>query len=415
MALFKRNKTWWTDFSVDGQRYRQSLHTTDWREAQGRNKELIVQASAGKLAPSSQQFARLAFGEAANRYLSDRQTHLAERSIQTERERLRPLRRFLGTTPLTRISENTIREYIAHRKSTGVGNRTVNLELGILRRILKRAKRWHLVAEDVKPLPERHEMGQALIHEEKIRLLKKAKLNPRWQNARWAMILALNTTMRSCEIRGLRWRHVDFMARTAAVRRRTTKTDAGERVIPLNADAWAATLELWERAKTLGGTEPDHYVFPACENFRFDPTRPQKSWRSAWRSLRKAAGLQAFRFHDTRHQAVTELAESPASDQTIMAIAGHVSPKMLAHYSHVRLEAKRRALDARSSRPLDPPADGGLEGGYGTNHVTKTPSQPVAESQVTERMARPAGLEPATPCLEGRCSVHLSYGRLLPF
>ena len=22
----------------------------------------------------------------------------------------------------------------------------------------------------------------------------------------------------------------------------------------------------------------------------------------------------------------------------------------------------------------------------------------------------PAGLEPATPCLEGRCSIHLSYG-----
>ena len=24
----------------------------------------------------------------------------------------------------------------------------------------------------------------------------------------------------------------------------------------------------------------------------------------------------------------------------------------------------------------------------------------------------PAGLEPATPCLEGRCSIHLSYGRM---
>jgi hypothetical protein len=31
-----------------------------------------------------------------------------------------------------------------------------------------------------------------------------------------------------------------------------------------------------------------------------------------------------------------------------MAIAGHVSPKMLAHYSHVRLDAKRSDLDALS-------------------------------------------------------------------
>ena len=58
MALFKRGKCWWTDFTENGVRYRKSLETTDWREAQSREKEKIVQASAGNLAPASQQFAR---------------------------------------------------------------------------------------------------------------------------------------------------------------------------------------------------------------------------------------------------------------------------------------------------------------------------------------------------------------------
>jgi len=58
--------------------------------------------------------------------------------------------------------------------------------------------------------------------------------------------------------------------------------------------------------------------------------------------------LHKLRFHDLRHHAVTELAESQASEQTILSIAGHVSPRMLAHYSHVRLEAKRRAVDVLS-------------------------------------------------------------------
>jgi Phage integrase family len=98
-------------------------------------------------------------------------------------------------------------------------------------------------------------------------------------------------------------------------------------------------------------------------------------WRSAWRSLTQAIKCPAcgelpnpsatcrraqcgadiskvksstagLCFDDLRHHAITELAESQASDRTIMSIAGHVSQQMLAHYSHVRIEARRKALDA---------------------------------------------------------------------
>ncbi len=51
------------------------------------------------------------------------------------------------------------------------------------------------------------------------------------------------------------------------------------------------------------------------------------------------------RLHDSRHTLITELAESGASDQTIMDIAGHVSRQMLKHYSHIRMKAKREALE----------------------------------------------------------------------
>ena len=67
MALFRRNKTWWTDFSVNGQRFRQSLDTIDWREALREEKKLIAQAETGKLSSSGRSFARLAFIEAAER------------------------------------------------------------------------------------------------------------------------------------------------------------------------------------------------------------------------------------------------------------------------------------------------------------------------------------------------------------
>jgi integrase len=59
-----------------------------------------------------------------------------------------------------------------------------------------------------------------------------------------------------------------------------------------------------------------------------------------------AAHFSGLRFHDLRHLAITEFSENGAPDATIMALAGHLSKAMLKHYSHVRMEAKRTAVDA---------------------------------------------------------------------
>jgi hypothetical protein len=68
--------------------------------------------------------------------------------------------------------------------------------------------------------------------------------------------------------------------------------------------------------------------------------------------------LAGLRFHDLRHTAITKLAEPQASDQTIMAIAGHVSRQMLEHYSHIRMATKRVALDSISTPLPDAHAAG---------------------------------------------------------
>jgi len=70
----------------------------------------------------------------------------------------------------------------------------------------------------------------------------------------------------------------------------------------------------------------------------------------------KAKGKLSIRFHDLRHTAITKLAESGAGDETIMAIAGHVSRAMLSRYAHIRTEAKRKALEAISTKSATQPA-----------------------------------------------------------
>lgn len=350
--IYKRGNHWHMDAMVNGVRYREGLHTTDKREAAMLEKTRIAEIHQGKGASlAGREFGRRPFREASDVYLDERKPHVSERTAQLERERLVHLKRYFGEMPVLRIKAEDVSRFQKTRLAAAISNRTVNMEIGVLRRILKRAKKWTALAEDVRMLPENTEIkGRVLASEHKRLLFHTASGNEDWAAAFCAAVLAVSTTCRGVELKHLRWRDVDLFSPEMHVRR--SKTAAGRRSIPLNSDALAALSRLRIRAGILGTDSPDQYVFPACENGHIDGTRPQKSWRTAWRALVREAGKrsddpQAFhglRFHDLRHQAITELAENGASDATLMSLAGHMSRRMLEHYSHVRRAVKREAL-----------------------------------------------------------------------
>jgi len=232
----------------------------------------------------------------------------------------------------------------------------------VLRMILKRHKLWANLQGDARFEREPNEGGRALTGEQEEALLAACQSNSLLDTV---VTLALNTALRKNEIRMLRWRQIDFEKPTLTVGQSKTAGSSG-RAVPLNQPAFTALLK-W--ASRFPKSEPGHYLFPACEaagierehpdTERIDPSQPIKSWRSAWRTALQRAGAivqgnpddkevrpLAFRFHDLRHTCITKLAESQASAQTIMAIAGHLSRTMLEHYSHIRMAAKRAALDA---------------------------------------------------------------------
>src|SRR5450631_3104811 len=101
--------------------------------------------------------------------------------------------------------------------------------------------------------------------------------------------------------------------------------------------------------RRFGECRPEWFVFAFGTPLPKDPTRPITSFKTAWTKVRENAGVKG-RWHDNRHTLVTELAESGAGDEVIMSIAGHVSRAMLSRYSHVRMEAKRSALDEIAAR-----------------------------------------------------------------
>jgi integrase len=111
---------------------------------------------------------------------------------------------------------------------------------------------------------------------------------------------------------------------------------SGGRVIPLNQAAIAAFREWrkrWPEAK------PSDYIFPSeklvfkgpgssekgtMTSYAVNASRPLGSWKRAWGSAKKQAGVEC-RIHDLRHHFVSMLAQTQTPDATIQAISGHLS------------------------------------------------------------------------------------------
>jgi hypothetical protein len=131
------------------------------------------------------------------------------------------------------------------------------------------------------------------------------------------------------------------------------------RGLMLPRTAWPATLLDFEKRWTtykkdnglLDFTDLIETALRDCPIAPKNPsvTRAVTTLRTAWTKVRDKAKVVG-RWHDNRHTLVTELSESGAGDEVIMSIAGHVSRAMLSRYSHVRMEAKRRALDEIAAR-----------------------------------------------------------------
>ena len=398
--LYKRGKKgiWYYSFEFGGRHVHESSKSTSktvGRDAE-RSRRRELEESWNKI---TKRTLPPSFERAADDWFEAAKPHLAERTeaIYGDAVRLH-LKPALGSLLLCDIDAGRIASYQAKRKAEKASARTLNKELQVLRMVLKRHKLWANLQGDVKFEREQDEVGKALSREDEARLLEACKPNPLLDTV---VTLDLNTALRKKELRLLRWNQIDLFKRTLTVGKSKTKAGSG-RPIPLNPPAYAALVR-W--AGRFPESKPEHFVFPACEDARIDtakpdtskidPSQPTKGWRTAWRTATRSiecpkcgqrqnpgascrnpeckadiSGLKnplaGLRFHDLRHTCITKLSEGQASEQTIMAIAGHVSRRMLERYSHVRMEAKRKAVETLAASTKT--------AGYDTNHDTNARS-----------------------------------------
>jgi integrase len=187
------------------------------------------------------------------------------------------------------VAADDIARYQAERLEKGAAPKTVNLEVGTLRAILRKNRLWASIQPDVRMLRAREDVGRAISREEEEALLEACRAS-RSRSLYPAVLIALNTCMRYSELRLLRWRQVDLKACTLTVGHSKTESGTG-RLLPLN-DRAVAILGFWASLFPL--REPSHFVFPAERYgasgdgatvvYDSDPARPhpqQFEWRGA--------------------------------------------------------------------------------------------------------------------------------------
>jgi integrase len=347
MAIFRRGDVWWYEFWFAGRRIRESSKSPSKTLAKAAEQKRRRELEEGFNNFTDVRHERVrTMRDIADDFLEEYKLRLPRSAVFAEYA-VNHIKRLIGDKMLVDVNETCVIRYQNERLTEKASPKSVNEEVGFLLRMMGDPGdllRVRLKKKSKLKLKVHNEVGRAFTPEEKDRLLAAAS-EARSPHIYMALSLALNAGMRDSELRGLTWAQIDFTKSYLTVGR--SKTEAGEgRTIPLNSALYPILREyaVWYREK-FGETKPEWYVFPFGKPSPQDPSRPITTFRTAWSNVREKAKVKG-RWHDNRHTLITDLAESGAGDQTIMDIAGHVSKQMLRHYSHIRMEAKRSALEA---------------------------------------------------------------------
>jgi integrase len=346
------SKTWWYEFTFAGRAIKESAKTRSKTVARAAEKQRRRELEDGYNGLIDKREERIrTIRELADNFI--REYALRQpKSARFADYAISHVARLLGGSMAVDISDRAVIEYQTNRLKEGAAPKTINEEVGFLLRLLPIAQAGALRAllkkQKKLKLKVNKAVGKAYSDGEKAALIANATAAPRSKAICMATMLALHAGMRDKEIRTLQWSRFSLETRMVTVGE--SKTDAGTgRTIPMNQDLFSAAVEYakWYTGR-FGAVQQDWYVFPFGKPRANDPTRPQTSLKTAWRNVRRKAQVEG-RFHDTRHTFVTDLAESGAGDEVIRDMAGHVSKDMLKHYSHIRTQAKRRAVEALST------------------------------------------------------------------
>jgi hypothetical protein len=168
---YKGSKVWTMDFVFHGQRVRESTGTSSKTLAGKIEDKRRRELEEGAAGIRKHQQPRL-LSVASTEWLEMKKATLAPRSVKIEMANLAHLLPELGKRLVCDIEARDIARYQQKRIDEDASPKTVNLEIGTLRAILKRSGHWARLQPEVNMLVTRDDVGRAINPEEESALLQ---------------------------------------------------------------------------------------------------------------------------------------------------------------------------------------------------------------------------------------------------
>jgi len=359
----QKNKgpVWGYAFSHNKVRYRKAGFTSRAEALQAEAK--MRQQLTGKRArpvPKSALTVRMYIPK----FLESRRVERSQVTFEKERRRARPIVRVLGKRKIQDVTPGDIHDYVAQRKADGLANRSVNLELTLLRSFFKFAKGNQLTEDN--PAKEvtnlrvvRHEHWIPT-QDEFRRFMDAAAKSPSAKFlVPWLWFRAFTGT-RHTESFHVQWRDIDFdkeQIRIAPKDGHPLK-NARFRVVEMHPTLKPVLLnwrreweELYERHRRRFPDSPEHdWVFVSPKNHG----ARARAYRRSFHKARTLAELPQMRSHTLRHFFISFCVMGQIDFFTIARWVGHSSSAMIEQtYGH--LTSEFRATQMRKLQIVAPP------------------------------------------------------------
>jgi integrase len=356
--MYKRGKSWYSDFWYKGERYTKGHGPVSKTIAKEKDIKFFNEVASGEYVKNQKD---PAFDKAVDDHLKWSKKNNKPNTHLANTYRAKHLQAFFGNCRVSKIQDDKklMEQFIEKRKaeikayqmdrgrdSKEVTYTTINRELALMRKMFNEMIKDKYINVKMNPVSlvdgfEEIEKERIITPDEANKILAEIeKADKRYRHLRDIIIIGLNTAMRMGEILNMEKAWVDLKAGIINVPRHSQKRGKKVKKVPINFVIRPIL------SKLLKQNSESAYLFVNPKT-----NRPYTSIQNAWDTILDKAGIggkphiDKLRLHDLRHTCATNLARAGKDIKLIAQYLGHADVKTTARYIHYQDEDLKEAAE----------------------------------------------------------------------